>query len=172
MRLLALDQASKVSGYAVFIDGKLETFGKLSFNNESLGERLFRIREAVAKLIADYGIEEVIFEDIQLQSNVGNNVQTFKALAEVYGVIYELVTELDLPNTSVLASSWKSALGIKGRTRQEQKRKAQAYVTNIYGIKATQDESDAICIGSYFLNKQDKVDTLIKESSKGFDWSD
>jgi hypothetical protein len=55
-------------------------------------------------------VEEVVFEDIQMQGNVANNVQTFKALAEVFGVIYELVTELNLPNTAVLASSWKSTL--------------------------------------------------------------
>ena len=51
-----------------------------------------------------------MFEDIQMQGNVANNVQTFKTLAEVFGVIYELVTELNLPNTAVLASSWKSTL--------------------------------------------------------------
>jgi len=29
MRLLALDQSSRVSGYAIFIDDKLETYGKI-----------------------------------------------------------------------------------------------------------------------------------------------
>jgi hypothetical protein len=31
-----------------------------------------------------------------LQGNIGNNVATFKALAEVFGVVYELVTELNI----------------------------------------------------------------------------
>jgi hypothetical protein len=45
-------------------------------------------------------------------------------LAEVFGVIYELVTEMKLKNSAVLASSWKSTLGIKGKDRSEQKRNA------------------------------------------------
>jgi len=72
-------------------------------------------------------------------------------LAEVYGILDELCTELHLPYQSVLASVWKSALGIKGKNRQEQKKNAQDYVATTYNIKATQDESDAICIGNYWL---------------------
>jgi hypothetical protein len=51
-------------------------------------------------------------------------VATFKALAEVFGVIYELLTEMDIKVTSVLASSWKSKLKIKSRQRQQQKQEA------------------------------------------------
>jgi Holliday junction resolvasome RuvABC endonuclease subunit len=100
-------------------------------------------------------------EDIQLQNNVQNNVQTFKTLAEVFGVIYELLTEMNIKNSAVLASSWKSTLGIKGRTRPEQKKNAQEYVINTYGKKPTQDECDAICIGCH----------RIFSKSEDFDWS-
>ena len=120
--------------------------------------------EAINKLIEEFNINEVAFEDIQLQENVTNNVQTFKVLAEVFGVIYELVTELKIPNSATLASVWKSALNIKGRTRPEQKRNAQQYVLDTYGIKATQDECDAICIGTYIVNE--------KAREKIHDWSD
>lgn len=48
-----------------------------------------------------------------------NNVQTFKALAEVFGVLYELCIEINIPVSAVLAGTWKSTLGIKGRTRPE-----------------------------------------------------
>ncbi len=149
--LLALDQASHTSGWAVFKDGQLEAYGKIEANQDDIGERLYYIKQEVLKLIQKYDINEIIFEDIQLQANVGNNVQTFKVLAEVFGVIYELATELKIKNSAVLAAVWKSKLGIKGKARQEQKRNAQQYVINTYGIKATQDESDAICIGSYKL---------------------
>ena len=70
-------------------------------------------------MIEKYAINKVVFEDIQLQGNVTNNVQTFKILAEVFGVIYELVTELEIEHAAVLSSSWKSTLGIKGRTRSQ-----------------------------------------------------
>ena len=105
----------------------------------------------------------VVFEDIQLQNNVVNNVQTFKVLAEVFGVIYELVTELNIQNEAVLAATWKSALGVKGKNRPEQKRNAQAHVVDKFGVKPTQDECDAICIGEYA--------SKVFVSNESYDWS-
>ena len=86
-----------------------------------------------------------------MQGNVTNNVQTFKILAEVFGVLWETFEELGIKNSAVLSTVWKSALGIKGTQRAEQKRNAQQYVINTYGKKVTQDESDAICIGSHYI---------------------
>lgn len=146
MKLLALDQSSKVSGFAIFSDRALLKWGKFDFDDE-VGIRLVKIREEVAKLIKDNDIDFVAFEDIQLQNSVGNNVQTFKVLAEVYGVIHEYLEENDIPYTIVSASRWKSKLGIKGKNRPEQKRAAQQYVLDTFNIEAIQDICDAICIG-------------------------
>ena len=167
-RVLALDQASRTTGWAVFEDKNLVTFGKFTATEEDIGERLYEIRCHVDKLISDYNIDEVVFEDIQLQNNVLNNVQTFKVLAEVFGIIDELLTEKKIPHTAVLASSWKSTLSIKGKTRPEQKRNAQSYVEKTYGVKATQDESDAICIGSHYTQKNAQADKIV---DGGFSWS-
>ena len=99
--LLALDQSSRITGWAIFENGALSKYGK--FNAESagadMGDRLHYIREKVRTLINDNNITEVIFEDIQLQANRGNNVQTFKVLAEVFGVISELLVEMNIPVT-------------------------------------------------------------------------
>lgn len=179
MRLLALDQASRVSGYAVFIDGKLETYGKIVSEHDDIGERLHYIREKVSKLIADYDIDHIAFEDIQLQKTVNgvesvNNVQTFKVLAEVFGIIYELAISLEIPYTVILASTWKSTLLIKGARRDEQKRNAQAFAQNTYNIKCTQDEADAICIGTHVLVKSglaQKPKSKTSLGDEGFDWS-
>lgn len=179
MRLLALDQASRVSGYAIFIDGKLETYGKIVSEHDDIGERLHYIREKVSKLIADYDIDHIAFEDIQLQKTVNgvesvNNVQTFKVLAEVFGIIYELAISLEIPYTVVLASTWKSTLLIKGARRDEQKRNAQAFAQNTYNIKCTQDEADAICIGTHVLVKSgvaQKPKSKTSLGDEGFDWS-
>lgn len=146
-RLLTLDQSSQTSGWAYFEDNKLVKYGKFTFDYPDIGVRLTQIRKKVKELIETYLPDEVVFEDIQLQENT----KTFKILAEVYGVIYELVSELGIKNDAVLASSWKSTLGIKGRARAEQKRNAQQYIINNYGIKPTQDECDAICIGLHHI---------------------
>lgn len=166
-KILALDQASRTTGWAVFNDNTLLTYGKFTVSEDDIGERLYAIKNHVQNLISKYEINEIVFEDIQLQNNILNNVQTFKILAEVFGILEELFTELKIPHSAVLASSWKSTLGIKGRTRPEQKKNAQLYVEQTYNAKATQDESDAICIGSHYLTKK-----IVPVSDAGFDWSD
>ena len=56
--LLALDQASKVSGYAVFNpEGDLIAYGKFIADVEDLGERLVFIKNKVAELIEKYNID-------------------------------------------------------------------------------------------------------------------
>lgn len=152
-RLLALDQASKVTGWAIFEDGELKSYGKISLDDPNTDIRLVQLRQGIQTLIADYNINEVIFEDIQQQNNVANNIQTFKVLAEVYGVVSELLQELQIPHSTVLAASWKSTLGIKGRTRAEQKKNAQLYVEQNYGVHVIQDIADAICIGTHHIQK-------------------
>lgn len=158
-KLLALDQSSRITGWAVFYDNKLIKHGKFEMKDDDIGERLYKIRQAVIELIEEFEINELAFEDIQLQNNVTNNVQTFKVLAEVFGVIYELAVEREIPHTAVLAGTWKSTLGIKGKTRPEQKRNAQEYVVNTYAVRPTQDECDAICIGTHIISGKKLVKT-------------
>ena len=150
-RLLALDQSSRISGYAIFVDENLIAHGSINLTEEDVGQRLFLIRKEVTKLIHKYDINEIAFEDIQMQASVGNNVQTFKILAEVFGVILMLCTELKINYTIVSSNTWKSTLKIKGKKRSEQKQDAQRYVLEHYGIKAIQDTVDAICIGAHMI---------------------
>ena len=154
MRLLALDQASRTSGWAVFEDDQLIDSGTFTLVSDDIGERLVDYRNRLDKLITKYEIDEVAFEDIQMQGQV-NNVQTFKVLAEVFGVTQEFLVEQRYFYHIVSSNTWKSQLKIKGRTRAEQKKNAQEYVLNTFGKKVSQDESDAICIGaSIVLNKK------------------
>ena len=113
-------------------------------------------------LIEIYQPDEVAFEDIQFQPNVADNVKTFKTLAEVFGVFQEVLNEINMDYSIVPSVTWKSALNIKGKQRAEQKRNAAKWVTQTYGIKPTQDECDAICIGAY----------LTKNQTKNYDWTD
>lgn len=161
MRILALDQASRVSGWAIFNDDSLEKYGKIDVSNQyELGDRLHTLRKKVRDLIENNEVDMVILEDIYMDNQHVNNVQTFKALAEVFGVLYELCIDINCPVEAVLAGTWKSTLGIKGKTRPEQKRAAQAWVQQNYSIKATQDECDAICIGAH----------IIKQNDSSFNW--
>lgn len=153
MRLLALDQASRCSGWCVFIDGELKAWGHLNTTQDTVGERLLEIKKFIVNKVEEWDIDKIAFEDIQMQNSVGNNVQTFKTLANVYGVVLETAVELEKEYEIVSSNSWKSTLGIKGRARAEQKKNAHDYVVNKYQIKVTQDEADAVCIGTHVINK-------------------
>lgn len=156
-RLLALDQSSRITGWAIFEDQQLIKYGKFDATKATVGDRLVAVRAEIQRIINEYNIDEAVIEDIQEQNG---NVTTFKVLAEVYGVLEELFTELKIPYQTVFASSWKSTCGIKGRTRPEQKRNAQLYVVTNYNLKLTQDECDAICIGVH----------AIKQKKSTFNW--
>ena len=81
-------------------------------------------------------------------------IKTFKILAEVFGVVHELVTELDMDYTTVPPIVWKATFKIAGKGRAKEKKLAQEYVFNTYGIRCTEDEADATCIGAHVIKKQ------------------
>lgn len=148
--ILALDQASRTSGWSVFQEDKLIASGTFTYDDDDFSLRLVKIRNKVISLIEQYNINQILLEDIQLQGQT-NNVETYRKLAEVRGVLSELATELHIPHEIIHSQTWKSVLNIKGRDRATQKRNAQAYVAATYGKKVSQDESDSICIGSAYI---------------------
>lgn len=123
-------------------------------DDESIPARLVKIRNKVIELIEKYSIDKILLEDIQMQQQV-NNVTTYKVLAQVLGVLEELCAEKGLPHEVIHSQTWKSALDIKGRDRAAQKRNAQQWVLDTYGVKPAQDACDSICIGaSYYKNQK------------------
>lgn len=165
-KLLALDQASQTTGFAIFDNKKLIVADTFTVSGD-LPKRLVKIREKVSNLIDTYGITDAAIEDIQLQDSssgveIKQGVTTYRTLAEVRGVLEELFAEKKIPCTVVSSNSWKSYCKIKGKYRPEQKKNAQKYVLAEYGIDGSEDMADAICLGSY----------VNKEKVLGFDWSD
>ena len=160
MKVLALDQASITTGFAIFENGKLVDYGKFTFEDSDIAVRLVKIRNKVIDLIDKNNIDKVVFEEIQLQNNVVNNVKTFKVLAEVFGVVYELLSERKIKNTAVLPIKWKAHFKIAGKGRAQEKKMAQSYVMNNYNIACTEDEADSLCIALYHY-----------DNSNVFDWS-
>lgn len=151
--ILALDQSSRTSGYAIFQEGKLVNSGTFTYDDDDISLRLVKIRNKVISLIQQYEINKILLEDIQLQGQT-NNVTTYKVLAEVLGVLEELSREMSIPHEIIHSQTWKSTLDIKGRDRTTQKKNAQLYVLETYQKKVSQDESDAICIGSSYIQSK------------------
>lgn len=151
--ILALDQSSRISGFAIFTDGKLAEYGTFTMDDESIPIRLVKIRNKVIELVKKYKVDKILLEDIQMQQQV-NNVATYRVLAQVLGVLEELCAEKGWPHDIVHSQTWKSALDIKGRDRAAQKRNAQQWVLDNYGVKPAQDACDSICLGASYLKNQ------------------
>ena len=155
--LLALDQSSTTTGYAIFKDGNPVVISHFTAKGTDLGSRLEQLRNKIIELINEYEINEVVFEDIQLQDMAGGKdvgLKTFKILAEVFGVVHELMTELDMDYTIVPPIVWKATFKIAGKGRKVEKKLAQEYVLATYGLSCTEDEADATCIGAHIIKKQ------------------
>lgn len=156
MLYIVFDQATSTTGYSVFKDMELVSYGKFT----QTGEINFRISKTVEKIleivklnIDKYPNEKfkIVLEDIQLQGNA----LTFKQLAQLQGAcIVGIIDKYNIEPDIYFASSWKSFNKIKGRSRSEQKRSAQSIVKELYSIKATQDEADAIMLGRYASHKE------------------
>lgn len=150
MRLLALDQASRVTGVAIFDDDKLVKYGTFEIkSNQELGKRLTQFLENLDKLYAAYHFDTVAYEDIQLQMG---NVETYKKLAYIQAMILFWCEKHEKNLYCLSPSHWRKILKDKygmswGRKRAEQKQTAIDFIQEHYEKEVDSDTADAICIG-------------------------
>lgn len=154
-RILALDQASITSGYAIFDDDKLVSYGKWSSNGTHSTERISQTKSWIACMIEKWKPDLVVLEDIQLQKfgeDGQEGVITFKKLAALQGVLKNYCFESGIIYKIVSPSTWRAHSGIKGKLRTDKKRNAQLKVKKLYDISVSQDEADAVLIGAWAVN--------------------
>lgn len=150
MRLLALDQASRVTGVAIFDNDKLIKYGTFEIkSNQELGKRLTQFLENLDKLYAAYHFDAVAYEDIQLQMG---NVETYKKLAYIQAMILFWCEKNEKKLYCLSPSHWRKVLKEKygmswGRKRAEQKQTAIDFIQECYEKEVDSDTADAICIG-------------------------
>ena len=146
-RTLALDQASRTTGWAVYDNKTLITSGHFSIPaNKIIKDRLNLFVIHLDELVNKYHPEKIYYEGIQYQSNI----ETYKKLAYIQAMI--IYYSVNIPITELSPSHWRSVIkdehGIKfGRSRIEQKQKAQEFVKDFFNKDVTEDEADAICLG-------------------------
>ena len=151
MMLLALDQASRVTGWALFKDDKLKAEGKFSLSPSlSIGDRLAEFYNNLSKLFGNHNFNELAFEDIQLQAG---NVKTYKMLAMIQAMAILWCTHHNIKYHILSPSHWRKTLkeqcGVEwGRKRNEQKQSAIDFIKQKYNLDVGSDEADAICLGT------------------------
>lgn len=167
-RILALDQATITSGWAIFDDGQLVKYGTLNINRASTDERISLIKQWLASIIANWKPDLVALEDIQLQqfgaknSNNIEGVTTFKTLAHLQGALFNYLYENKTPYEVVHVGVWRKHCKVIGKARADKKKSAQLKVKEWYDVSVSTDEADAICIGRYAAETAIKKAVMIE----------
>lgn len=155
-RILALDQSTRVTGYAIFDDEKLISYNFITLKDRNIPVRFIQLRNWLEKMIDLWRPDCVLLEDIQLQEEEkegGKGSNTFKILAENLGVLEAMLTERAQPYEVIHTSTWRHSEQITGKNRSERKSQGQERVKKCYQIDVTDDVSDAILIGRHYILK-------------------
>jgi len=161
---LAIDQARN-GAWSVFDYEKKELIGYGTFSFDSkkytYAKAILHIEELVASLMKSYDISAVFVEDIQLRANV----QAFKKLAQLQGVLVNLFERNEYLYGYVAPSQWQNFCKARGRNSKEIKSQVLSvettgkkeskilsiqFVKDQFGIETDNDNlADAVCIGFY-----------------------
>lgn len=167
MKILAVDQA-RHGAWAVYdYEGKkLLDYGTWGFDskNYTFEQAILHIETLLSEVILTHDIEAVFLEDIQLRQNV----QSFKRLAQLQGVLVNLCEKTNIIYNLVAPAQWQNYCKARGRTTKEIKSKVTEidpigkksskvlslqFVRDNFEIETDNDNlSDAVCIGHYVVN--------------------
>ena len=170
-RIIALDQSSHKTGYAIYDNQTLISYGVYESTKESPMDRLRSACDWLDSMIANWKPDEIGFEEPQYNPGSGDDKDkirahdTFKLLAQIMGALMITAMREKVKISTVLIPTWRHHCGVKGRYRADQKRSAQLLVKQWHDILVSDDESDAICMGKYYADKHNTHKPVIGDDS-------
>ena len=150
-RTLGLDQATHITGYAIFDGNELIYAGTFEATAEDEIERDIQIKDWLTQLILSSKIDVVGLEGIQLQqfNDKMVGVTTFQTLARLQGILMSTCVELKVDYIICPPATWRAHCGVKGRSRTDKKRSMQNKIKEWFDITVSDDVADAIGISKY-----------------------
>lgn len=155
--LIALDESTTSTGYAIFENEKLINYGAIVQKSKNVIERVSEIAYAIEDLIKLYNPNDIAIENVQITMSA----PTAKSLMGLQLLIEILCYRNQINCHTLRTAHWRKVLGLSNSSkikRAEKKRETIDYVENKYGIKIDKDDiSDAIAIGTAYIleNKED-----------------
>jgi Holliday junction resolvasome RuvABC endonuclease subunit len=145
MNILSLDLATKKTGFAIFINRKLDNFGLIQSTEGNYQERILCTREKIVELIKKHKIKQIVLEEVGI--NPRNNLIVAHDLCVCQGVILDLCCIYKLGLKLYAPSSWRALMGTydgtrAGMKREVQKEKAISIVNELYGYDFKYFKSD------------------------------
>ena len=146
MKILSFDQASVITGWALFDDGTYIESGVIKKSKDMpIADRVPSMALSICAKIKEVQPSAVVIEDIQNQ----NSVKTVVDLARLQGGIIMYCANKHIPIHIYHPSTWRKALGFVQGTKTKRdalKEQATEYVKNLGFDITSEDESEAICI--------------------------
>lgn len=162
MKIVSLDQASSLTGVAVFDNGNLIKYDLIDLHKiKNQEERFERMITSISNYIQNESPDFVVFEDISLQTNVS----TLVLLARIQGAIIQTCVDCNIQYKLYKPSSWRKVHKFNmGRNikRPELKQQAKEYILKNYNLDLKIDQCEAICIGKAFLIENKEMIEEIK----------
>lgn len=158
-RILALDQATRTSGFAIMDNGELITYGIFEAVGEDEIDRDHQLKEWLVNMIIQWDIDLVALEGLQFQEESAGRkmgVTVFQTLCRLQGILMETCFARRIPYVICPTNTWRNQVGVKGRSRDDRKRSAQLIIKDTYGMLVSNDESDAILIARYATDTNKK----------------
>lgn len=148
MKILAFDQASKISGWAILDDGVYVKSGVIDLHlTKDTDTRAAEMGMEICKQIKKVKPDCVVIENVQSQGSVA----TVILLARLQGMILGYCYANNIRAEILAPSVWRSALSFNQGPkvkREELKSQAVNYVAEHLGkADMNVDEVEAVCIG-------------------------
>ena len=163
MIILALDLSTKSSGYSVFDDNKLITYGLAASTKANVYDRIEIITKRIQEIVKEYNPTKIIAEQPE-PAFVKNNIDVYRKLTFVHGSICMMLRHYKLQMELYTSSHWRKMVGIhtgRGIKRTQLKAKDIEEANKLFPqIKTKSDDvADAILIGLAYV-KQRNLDQL------------
>ena len=157
-RVIALDQATHMTGYSIFDNENLIYSDVFEAKEENEIDRDIEIRNWLVQMIQKWQPDIIGLEDIQLQQfdNKLVGVTTYRTLARLQGILLAACRENGIDYIVCPPATWRAHCKVKGRTRADKKKSMQTLVKQWFDISVTDDIADAIGIGKYISDTYKK----------------
>lgn len=145
MRFISLDLSTTDTGYAIFENDKLITYGSISFKIKDTYKRIILTVEAVQEMLSGMEIDHVVFED----SFSGTNKRVVVILNRLAGGIIWVADRLGVSFSTYPPKSVKKFITGNGNANKGMVIEA---INQMYNIDVSNDNiADAIAIGQTFV---------------------
>ena len=147
LRVVALDTSTKVTGWALFIDGKYKRSGSIDMHKvrdsfTRTKEMCFHITTLITQLKADV----VVIEELPTM----RNMKTVRALSRIIGAVFYHCIYKGIKYEEISCAVWRSVFGIDNKNRDNAKIMSINRVKRVYHKSLSDDETDAINIGEAY----------------------